>query len=190
MPLLGPKKEDVQKINSEVNQLVNQRLSITTLAVTVFGALVAWLIPKNPPIVGSAVGAFIYAATTLIIFILFSLFLLGHNLSYMLRTFTTYLDEMDGSNWEKDWAAYRAKFGYLGYTRPQALIFLLLGIFAAIFPFLLVLVYSLTIEPKIGAVICILSGVVYIVLVSGMGLVGWFGKEDDIRRKWKELKGE
>lgn len=186
--MLGPKKEDIQKIHAEVNQIVNQRLSLATLAVTVFGALVAWLIPKSSPSVGSDVGAFIYAATILLLAVLFSLFLLAHNLTYMLRIYTTYLDENNVSNWEKDWSAYRARFKYVGYTKPQALIFLILGILSVAFPFLLAIIYSLNIEPKIGAIICILIGGLYIIFVSGMGFWKWFAREDEMRRRWKLLK--
>lgn len=188
MAILGPDKEDKQKIHAEVNQLVNQRLSLTTLAVAVFGVMVAWLIPKSPPNVGSEVGTFIYAASILLVLVLFALFLLVHHLTYMLRLFTTYLTETDASNWEKDWAVFRAQFRYLGYTKPQAVVFLLLGVLSAAFPFLLGFAHSLTLEPKVGAIVCILAGVLYIVFVSGMGLAGWFAKEDEMRRKWKELK--
>lgn len=178
-----------------MNQIVSQRLSLTTLAVTFFSVMVAWLIPKSPPSAGSDVGTFIYFASALLTVVLFALFLLTHNLTYMLRIFTTYLDETDASNWEKDWGAYRAqfyraRFWYLGYTKPQAIIFLLLGVLSAGFPFLLWVVYPLTLEPKAGAIVCTIVGVLYIVFVSGMGLSGWFAKEDEIRRKWKELKGK
>ncbi len=188
--MLGPKKEDVQKIHSEVNQLVNQRLSLTTLAVTVFGAIIAWLIPKSPLDVGSEVGAFVYAATILLILILFSLFLLTHHLTYMLRIFTTYLDETNSSNWEKDWASYRATHGYWGYTKPQALIFLVLGILATAFPFILAFVYSTNINPQLGAIVCLSAGTLYVIFVSGMGFAGWFAKEQEMRRKWKKVKSK
>jgi len=41
MSLLGPNEHDKEKLHSEVNQIVNQRLLITTLAVTVLGAGIA-----------------------------------------------------------------------------------------------------------------------------------------------------
>ncbi len=186
--MLGPKKEDLPKIHAEVNQIVNQRLSLTTLAVTVFGALIAWIIPKNSPSAGSDVGAFIYVATGLLLIILFSLFLLTHHLSYMLRIYTTYLDENNASNWEKDWSAYRAKFNYMGYTKPQAYIFLVLGVASVAFPFLLAVIFSLNIEPKIGAIACLFMGLLYVIFVYGMGVRKWFAQEDEMRRRWKLLK--
>ncbi len=188
MALQGPNAEDIKKIHNEVNQIVHQRLLITTLAVTVFAAMMAWLIPKSPPSLGNDVGAFVFVASTLLTIFLFALFLLMHLLTQMLRIFTTYLDVTDASRWEKDWVAYRARFPYSGYTRPQALIFLLLGIVSAGFPFLLSIVYQAKLEPRAGAILCVVIGGLYVALVSGMGLARWGTKEDEFRRRWKELK--
>lgn len=187
--MLGPNKQDIQKIHSEVNQLVNQRLSLTTLAVTIFGAIIAWSIPKVPLAPNVGLGAFVYAATFLLILILFSLFLLTHYLSIMLRIFTTYLDESDASNWEKDWATFRTRHKFWrGYTKPQSVIFLLLGVLTTIFPFVLAFVYSANIQPYWGAIICSLAGLFYLIFVYGMGFLGWFGKEEEVRQKWKSIK--
>jgi hypothetical protein len=188
MALQGPNTEDIKKIHTEVNQIVNQRLSITTLAVTVFAATMAWLIPKSPLSPGSDVGTFIYTASILITVVLFALFLLTHLLTQMLRIFTAYLDVTDTSSWEKDWVAYRDRFSYLGYTRPQTLIFLLLGVVSAGFPFLLRAAYPIRLEPRAGAILCAVIGGLYVALVSGMGLARWGAKEDKLRRRWKELK--
>ena len=90
MPLNKPTTEDSQKLHSEINQLVNQRFVLTTLAVTIFGAFTAWQIQN-------AAGAATYATTTwwfagLLQVLMFLLFLLGHFQTCMLRTITTYLD--------------------------------------------------------------------------------------------------
>lgn len=187
MALKGPTSEDKQKIHSEVNQIVNQRLLLTTLAVTIFGAMVAWLIPRTPPTQSTPVGGFVYITSVLLTVVLFALFLLSHHLTYMLRLFTTYLDETGASNWENDWASYRDKFSYLGYTKPQSLVFLLLGILSAGFLFLLRAAYPFTLEPIAGAVVNAIIGILYIVFVSGMGIGGWFAKEGNMRLRWKKL---
>lgn len=187
MKLLGPNSDDVQKINAEVNQIVNQRLSLATLAVTVFGVMVAWLLPQSSLNIGRSVGTFVYSASVLLLLVLFALFLLSHHLTYMLRVFTTYLDVTGVSNWEKDWTAFRKAYWYWGYTRPQTIIFLLLGILSAMFPFLLAFAHSLTLDPTAGAVICVSAGVLYVVFVWGMGIRGWFTSEKMTHRRWQEL---
>jgi hypothetical protein len=187
MSLLRPKPEDIKKLHSEVNQIVNQRLILTTLAVTVFGVMIAWLIPKEPPASGGQVGAFVYLGSVLLVAILFALFLLSHHLTCMLRLFTTYLVLTNASNWEKDWASYRKEFRYLGYTKPQSIVFLFLGPLAAVFPLLLSAAYQLTLEPWILALVDGIVGGLYVVFVAGMGLGNWFAKEEDMQRNWKCL---
>ncbi|MCU0916382.1 MAG: hypothetical protein MUC88_17735, partial [Planctomycetes bacterium] len=60
MALLQPNTEDTRKLHAEVNQIVNERLLLTILAVTVFGTMIAWLIPRNPPESKTSVGMFAY----------------------------------------------------------------------------------------------------------------------------------
>jgi hypothetical protein len=84
MILNGPTPEDKQKIHSEVNQIVNQRLLLTTLAVTIFGVMVAWIIPRPPPEQTTLFGGFIYITAVLLVVVLFALFLLSHHLNILL----------------------------------------------------------------------------------------------------------
>ena len=188
MPLQGPRPEDTQKLNAEVNQLVNQRLALTTLAVTIFGAVVAWLIPQDSSAAGAEVGVFRYSVSVLLTIFLFTLFLLTHHLSSMLRIITTYLAVSDASGWEKDWAEYRKRFPkYLGYTKPQSVIFLMLGVLSAGFPFLIFMAFPISIEPLAGAVVSAILLCSYLIFVAGMGFAGWFTRVKDLKRRWEEI---
>jgi len=187
MALLRPNKEDTQKLHAEVNQIVNQRLALTTLGIMVFGTAIAWLIPRDSEVAQNSIGAFRYIASILLTVVLFALFLLTHHLTRMLRILTTYLDVSKGSNWEKDWVAYRRAFRYFGYSKPQAIIFILLGIASTGFPFLLWATYGLNLDPRPGAILCIIPGILYVVFVWAMGMSIWFTKEDDYRRQWYSL---
>ncbi len=188
MSLIGPNEEDTRKLNLEVNQIVNQRLTLTTLGLTLFGVIIAWLIPKEQYLVG-AVSAFVYAAISLLLVTLFVLFLLTYHLSSMLRLFTSYLRATEASGWEQDWKQYRRRFSYFGYTKPQALLFLLLGFVSAAFPILLAHLYNLN-SRLWGVVSCLVTGAAYITFVYGMGMRGWFGDEDTMYKHWMELKDE
>jgi len=187
MSLLGPNDEDKYKIHDEINQIVNQRLGLTTLSVLIFGTVIAWLIPKDPDLVKDGIGAFRYITSILLILVLLVLFILVQLLTRMLRVLTTYLDETGSSNWEKDWSLYRNQFKYLGYTKAQSLVFMFLGIISAGFPCLLCAAYHLKWEPQTGAIACFIIGGLYVVFVIGIGFFGWFVNEDDLRRRWKEL---
>lgn len=183
---LSPNKEDVRKIHAEINQIVNQRFLITTFAITIFGIIASWMIPKNTPDVGSNIGAFTFAASILLIIMLFILFLLSHFLKGMLRILTTYLLVSGESNWERDWKEYRKK-GHWAYTIPQTGVFLGLGFLSTIFPFVLAYVYSLKLEPVSGFWLDILFGVVYFLLVWVIGKCKLMNNETEVKESWEEL---
>ncbi len=189
MSLQGPNSDDIKKIHAEVNQIVNQRILITTLAVTVFAAMTAWIVPKTPITPGSSIEPVVYAASVMMTLVLFALFLLITLLTQMLRIFTSYLDVTSASSWEGDWRIYRKRFSYMGYTRPQAFIFLMLGLASAGFPFMLWATYSMVLEPT-GVILCVTTGGLYCILVCGLGLARWGIREDELRRRWKKLQDE
>lgn len=189
--MIGPNKEDTEKLHAEVNQIANQRVVLTTFAIAVFGATIGLLIPRSGTFSHSSensVGIFSYMASALLTLVLFALFLLIHFLTRMMRIITTYLDVSGASNWERDWVTYRSRFRPLGYMKSISVIFLLLGVMSSGFPILLWTAYPLKLEPHAGIIICVLIGTLYILFILGMGMIGWFTDEDDIRRRWKELK--
>jgi hypothetical protein len=185
--LLGPRDEDIRKIHAEVNQLVNQRFVLTTLAITAFGVVMAILVPRTSPVAGEKVAGFVFLLTTVLSLLLFSLFLLSHLLRGMLRVFTTYLKVTGTSNWEADWGRYRCS-RYLGYTKPQTLIFLMLNGLAIAFPFFIVWTYQLHGAPRIVWIACLAVGGLTELLMIGMGLCDWWDQERQAEQQWKALK--
>ncbi len=189
MPLSGPTADDLRKIHAEVNQLVHQRFLLTTIAITVFGVVMALLVPRTAPSSGSSVGGFVFLLAAVLSLLLFALFLLSHLLKGMLRVFTTYLKVTGASNWEKDWSAFRQS-PYLGYTKPQTLIFLILNGLTTLFPFLMAQVYQLHYEPRMGWIASLATGVLTELLMIGMGLRGWWDRERKAEQQWKAIKSD
>jgi hypothetical protein len=174
-----------------VNQLVNQRLALTTLAITIFTAVLALLVPRDTASVGTEYGLFRYSLSILLILFEFVLFVLAYHLTSMLRTFTAYLDVTCKSGWESDWRKYRDRNpGYWGYTKPQSIIFLLVGIVAGSLPALFWLFFHIDLRPWIGAAICCAALLLYTVFVTGMGFWGWFAKENKIKERWTMILKE
>jgi hypothetical protein len=191
MTLKGPDNEDIRKINAEVNQLVNQRLALVTLAITIFTAFLALLVPRDSSSVGNEFGLYRYSLLVLMILFEFVLFILSYHLTTMLRIFTAYLDVTGRSGWETDWKKYRNEYpGYWGYTKPQSIIFLVIGIVAGGLPILFFLIFQVPLGPWIGAAICGAELILYIILVTGMGFFGWFAREDKIKNRWLMIKEE
>ncbi|MBI3476585.1 MAG: hypothetical protein HY010_12705 [Acidobacteria bacterium] len=142
MPLRGPDDEDRRKLHQEITQVVNQRLLVTTFAVTVFGAVVAWSFPQMDA--GKvAVPERPFIASVVLNVILTALLWLHHELILWARTLTTYLQETEDSGWEADWAEFRRheEFEYEGYSKPQMNVFKSLGIISLVFPWALCLLY-------------------------------------------------
>lgn len=187
MALKKPSPEDLRKIHAEVNQLVNQRFLLTTLAITVFGVVVAWFIPKSPMHPGDRVGGLTLGGSVLLLALLFLLYFHSHLLRGMLRVFTSYLVETKSSGWEQDWAAYRADKKHWAYTKPQTLVFMVLGVLAILFPVFLAVLYSLQWEPQIGFVILAVAWVAYESMIWAMGFKEVGSTETESLAKWRAV---
>jgi hypothetical protein len=179
--------EDKRKIHAEINQIVNQRLSLMVLAITVFGVFIAWLTPKQTPTEIKQFVEFVYFGSSLLLIILFLIFLVTHQLAQMLRVFSTYLRETQGSVWEEDWARFRKNYTYIGYTKPQSMIFLFLGLLTTIFPVFLIFIYTSCIEPNWGLFFSVGLGIIYMIFVFGMGFKKCGDNEKRYEKRWKEI---
>ena len=181
------RSEDVRKIHAEINQIVNQRHLLTTVAVTVFGGLTAWLLPKYAGVDSGDSGApeTPYMAATIILLLLGLLYGVSHGLKRTLRIFTTYLEVFELSSWEDHWRQYRKKGHYVAYTKVQTRFFLILA--------LLLVVISAVVQPLAfeSWTLWLELGVflVYCTIVSGIGFRDWWDHENDVRNRWKEIRG-
>jgi len=187
MALKGPTKEDLGKLHSEVNQIVNQRFILTTFAVTIFGIMLAWVIPKVPPEPSSDLGWFPFLVSILTMVVLSLLFSLMHALLIMLRIFSSYLITTESSDWEKDWLEYR-KSPYFDYTKAQSVVFLVLGPLAASTPFFLKLAYNLNLAPLKGALTTIVLAIIYVVYIYILGFNDLGSMEKASLDRWEGLK--
>jgi len=192
MSLKGPSPEDLRKIHAEITQIVNQRFIITTFAITVFGIFAAWLIPKNNVDIGSNISRLTIVGSIVVTFLLGALYLFNlFFLRGMLRTYTTYLIVTESSGWEYDWRAYRRSFKrYLGYTKAQAGIFLLLGLISTAFPFFIALGYSLNFYFCGWLCTDIAIGVIYVLFVLLTGVFGWLNPQKKLMERWEKLKND
>jgi uncharacterized membrane protein YidH (DUF202 family) len=190
MPLLGPNDDDRRKLHAEVNQLANQRFLVTTGAITVFGVIMALLVPRNSPQSGTDVGAFIFLMSTMLSVLLFALFRLSDFYKRMMRVYSTYLKITGESHWESDWSQFRQRHSYPGYTKSQTMVFSVLNLIATAFPFLLVIIFDLKCQPHCGCIIALAAGILVGVLMIGMGVLGWFDRERRIEEQWLAIKNK
>jgi hypothetical protein len=76
----------------------------------------------------------------------------------------------------------------VGYTKPQSFVFILLGFFSTALPILLLFAYPFTYRPVAGLIVCLGVGLLYVIMVGGMGMKGWFAREDRMRQHWRDLR--
>ena len=186
MPLAKPEVEDLRKIHAEVNQIVNQRFLLVTLAITVFGAITTWIIPKQTPMAGESIGGFAFVASSLLSLTLFLLFFFSHRLKMFLRVLTSYLAEVGGSQWEIAWREYR-KEPHSAYTDIHTGLFMALTFFALVAPFVMAYTFELEIESGPAEIGSVVIGVLALMAMYGIGFRRWLDNEDKAAKRWREL---
>jgi hypothetical protein len=165
---------------------MNQRFILTTLAITIFGVISAWVVPKKAPPVDTDVGGFVFLASMLLTSLIFTLYLWNHLLKRISRLFTTYLCVTEKSNWELDFRDFRDG-PYLSHTKPQTVVYMFLVILGTIFPLLICLVFNQNLAPLPHFLSSMAVGFVYLLLMFGMGFLNWWDGEQEAENRWKQL---
>ena len=181
--------EDRRKLHAEINQIENHRFLLSTLAVTAFGVLGAWLVPRAAPEPGTPVGGFVCAGALLLEVLLFVLFLLHQVFKLVMRSLATYLVVRDASQWEKDWRRYR-RDRQDWYSQAQTILFVILEASAAVFPLTLAYLFDLTWHPREGIWLVLGVGEVFLLLMLALGIFGWLDREEKIESRWREILRE
>jgi hypothetical protein len=182
--------EDKRKLHAEATQITNQRFLLNTAAVTLFGVVLAWLIPKDSPPPGQSFMRTAYAASILLSAILSVLFYLSHCFRLLLRTYSAYLIARHASRWEVDWQKYRSA-GYYSYTKSQATLFIFLGVLTALTPVGVTELYSLSFEPVLGLIVSAVANLLYLAFVGYLGFSGYIDrKERTFEERWRQLLSE
>jgi hypothetical protein len=186
MPLRGPNGPDEAKLHAEINQIGNQRFVLTTLAITLFGALITFMVPKTTPSAVTGIDIFPFTISVILSVLLFGVYLWCHFLKNMMRILTSYLAETKKSSWELDWIEFRRE-PYYAHTKPQTIIFLLLNAIGAAFPFLLAAIYVVPITSTAGWVMTLLAFTVTELLILLIGFNNLFDNEAKITKRWNDL---
>lgn len=194
-------REDVRKLHAEINQLVNQRILVTTTAVTVFGVLNGWIATSEGP-----VNAFTFVASIMVLAFLFALFLVAFFLRRVTRRLTSYLRATKRSQWELDWQAFRrADPFYWAYTKVIGIVFVFLGAVQVIFPFVLAIIYGFGSQSAQGEAVRVVldeglplrvgiglhvgAFILYTIFVYGMSFRNWWEGEDKFEAGWQTVLG-
>ena len=179
--------EDIRKLHAEINQILNQRFLITTLAITLFGVVGAWLVPKQAQ-PGSDVGAFVFLGSMLLLAILGLLFIFSHRHLRIVRTLSAYLIEKQQSGWEKDWQDYNLSYGkYGGYSRAHTTIFAFLGLLALFYPIGMGIALRQGLAPRRWLWLNVLSAVAYFGIILLFRVPRTLKSNETERSRWRTL---
>jgi hypothetical protein len=185
-----PNQEDLRKLHQEVNQILNQRFLLTTVAIGVFGAMMAWAFPRGPVDHCSPVPVLTYLVCISLLVVLSTLLALHFFLKQFLRVLTAYLTETSESIWEIHWAKWRddGKW-YVGYSRPQTAVFAGLGLLGLLFPFFIALAYDL--HQNVGWMIAnVAFASLYVMAAIWLGFRDVsLRREENYQKDWKEVLG-
>jgi hypothetical protein len=133
-----PTDHDVDKLNREINQIMNQRLLVTAAAVSLFGVMTAQTAPNisglSAPMLDRI--SIVSVAINFVILVLSMLHLLLHRYA---RILTSYLVTTESSVWEGHWKEFRKVhwIRYVGYGMPQFWIFTVLFVGTSAYPVLM-----------------------------------------------------
>lgn len=137
-PKLYPFTTDIDKICCEINDLMDRRFAISTVALTLVLAYLSWIIPQSYES-QFAFRTLMYSGLLLSI-IIFSLYMLSRSLHTSVRMFSVYLQVTGASNWESHFKAFRQKNGNRsGIVDNIAYMFFGLIIVSGSLPFLIYL---------------------------------------------------
>lgn len=179
--------EDVRKVHAAVNQIDNQRTLLSILAITVFGTSAGWWVSKTPQPGSDASLLFIFSM--ILVTVLLLIFYYSFCLKRFLRVFTTYLIIKNASDWETDMQKFRneCRSNIEWHERPQAMVFLVLGIAAGALPFVLrwslALPWGLRRWPVMHT--CWVS--FYLIVVIGLGFLNLFDHESSTQARWTQV---
>jgi hypothetical protein len=123
-----PTDSNVSKLNSEINQYINQRLIVTTTAITIFGVSIGWIVYGSSTPTRIEVKPITFLIPIILIILLFTMFLYCQVILGNIRIISVYLRATKKSNWEIAYQHYEKMFPYFTQDNMFSIIFGVLGI--------------------------------------------------------------
>jgi len=176
--------EDQSKINSEVNQILNQRFTLSTATFTIFAAFSAVLIQFRPA--KGAVEVYVLGITAVILALIGLFFAQSYFLRQLHRTYGTYLRLAGGSTWETDFNSYRT-LGYFAYTKAETILYAVVTVVATSYPFFIAFLDGRDLSLIAATSMLLTSGIFLVIFMLGVGFFNWFDRGIEVAAKWSHV---
>lgn len=194
MHIDNPTPADITKLHAEVNQYINQRLVITTTAITIFGVSIGWLVfgSSNANSI-IEVKTITFLLPTILLVVMFVLFVYCQVILSNIRIIVGYLRATNQSAWESAYQSFYVQNRHINQYDMIPMMFLVLGLCVGSIVILLWMFFpqSEGNDFKIGvfSTIFILSLMIYLssITLAWAKLFLNFGFKDQAYEKWIEF---
>ena len=176
--------EDRDKINNEVNQLLNQRFLITAAMLTLFAGFAALALQIKSDNERSE--QFFLGFGLFVALLIFLLYLQSFFLRRLHRTYGTYLRLTSSSVWETDFDAYR-RMGYFAYTKTETIMFMVVQILAGLLPIAVQTLHGERPAMFVEEALLLSVGFALAFVEFSMGFNGWFSDDAHTERQWRKI---
>ena len=184
-----PTDSDVSKLNSEINQYINQRLIVTTTAITIFGVSIGWIVYGSSTPTRIEVKPITFLIPIILIILLFTMFLYCQVILGNIRIISVYLRATKKSNWEIAYQHYEKMFPYFTQDNMFSIIFGVLGISIAAIVGIIWLGFPSQNDVSFFAGIFVTVCFIYVIIIclTYRKTILNFGTDDQIHDNWKRL---
>jgi hypothetical protein len=184
----SPTREDVTKLNAEVNEYLNQQVTLLVTAVSIVGVVIAWVSQKIDPSDITTLDVAYLGASSLLAF-LAVIAVIEARLDVSIAICTAYLRIKEASIWERDKARFNVVSRYhrrIKLTSRQT-VYLALGGLASGWPAILAtVVFRANTISTLSALHIVVSGV-FVIVVFKLVPMAVRARIEEIEETWREV---
>jgi hypothetical protein len=152
-----PSPEDISKLHAEMNQYINQRLVITTTAITIFGVVMGWVVfglsatTQNGVKIQTQPVSLLLPTALLTVLVI----MLWHCQAVVkqMHILSAYLELTGSSNWEKQYQQFAKSRKFTTQDDLPFIIFATLGILSILIPSAISLLFPPDLNFQMGMVV-------------------------------------
>lgn len=188
-----PCPSDVTKLHAEMNQYINQRLIITTTAITLFGVSIGWIVFGSSTATGLEIRPVTFLLPTILLLVLLVLLVYCQVILGNMRIIAGYLRQTQSSPWESAYQELAREKRFITQDDVFPMMFAVLGFSVGLIVFLLWFSFP---EEKassynigVSSTLFMMTWIAYLLIVSfsWCRVIFSFGFKDNADKEWEIL---
>lgn len=189
-----PNPADIAKLHAEVNQYINQRLTVVTNAITIFGVTIGWIVfGSSTSNTSLEVRPITFLLPTVLLIVLFVLFVYCQAIRGNIRILAGYLRATEASSWEVAVKKFTNTKSFFAQENIIPVMFFVLGACVGTIVFLLWWSFPPTASNSydigVSSTFFVITWAAYLlaVFLAEHDVFLNFGFNDEAEREWEEL---